>query len=452
MEKRKLVIEWGNGAARLLAVNGAVVEETGDVLLRDLSGNSLVSKIRNGKGRKKPETILLLPGTSVIERRFEFEPNGHGVQEALLEKIRQSLPVSLDEVSYGVRIQKKGRGFSGILLATPLRPLYETLKILEEAGLCPDEIFSSAYPPDQKAGISLLPREKKLERQKRALQELRRDCFFLLLFLCLAAGLGVKWHASREESRARKLRQELASLKPQVLEIEKVLSYRAMLEKQADRNRLFLRFLKEVSEKAPGETELDELLWDKNEICLRGTSLSYPGVTGISQALEGLDFLGPSRLGYARLRKKESRDYFEFEITAGFKSAEDENRRGEMTWSRAQRLLESRSRHGEAYEALKKKYRAAFETPDLMNAWSKELMAAFESNGLKVRRLEPQGSREIDGYQTLEAAVECDANLKGILALAHALASNRDGTALERIQLSKEKCEIQISRKYPYTI
>ncbi|GEM_PF-3600177 len=474
-KKRKLAVELGHEEVRMLLARGEKVERYQVFPLGGFSLAGLDSQLKNFKGRKKSEVILVIPRSSVIERQFELEPDGEELHEAFLEKIRQTMPVSLDEVSYGMKIQKKGRGISGILLATPLRSLNEMLKILNQAGIFPDEIVSSdqalfqvaqreerllptpkGVPPDLYGAalleghsiISLLPREKKIEKREKEKKRLLRDTGILFMVLLFLVFFGVSLHRYRETDHLKRLDNELARLKPEIMKLEKVISTLEIFHQYAESNLLLLRLMKEMSQSVPGEVVLEGLAWDKTGIRLRGTSPSYSGVVGTTQSLAKAGLLESPHLEYARLREKESRDFFEFEVSADRK--EENPRRGESLWAgpstqerlaKAQALLRSKYLYLKDYESFKKAAPEFFSSSDLMNDWVRELVAALESHGFKVNQLQPQGMEDKGNYKSGAVKILFAGELKGLIAFLYRFISPNSGVLAERLVISREKSQ-----------
>lgn len=470
--KAKVLIECRKEKLRVLFVRGRLVKSFEEIPLREMPREALLDRLRQIRGNAgRAACVLLLPRSSVIERKFNFGPEGRlGPEIWLKNNIREMLPLSLDELGYGAAVRKERSGYHGTLLAIPLAGLKEIFGILDDAGLSPDDIFSTDQalrwlapprnhpvrlilalaegegeallatreetlgykflrgepseiiedlnyfllesgvkpgsvlvcgsrnsaldaslgavfaglkrvdlpgdiPPalfgtavlDPGSMISLLPRERKMKKREGERKNLAREAGFLsvLLFcLCLA---GIFLHGARVDREKSRAAREFAKMRPRLEEIRKRASLLEAARRQAGSNAALLRFLKNLSREAPDKVFLNELAWEEDGLRLRGMSPSYAGVTGTIEVLAGFDFLVTPRLEYARLRKKESLDFFDFGITAG---------RKEFSPGRARAPFES-SPAGETRED---------------GDWVRRLVILLESRGLKVDALTPDDS------------------------------------------------------------
>ncbi|OGW69578.1 MAG: hypothetical protein A2036_04305 [Omnitrophica bacterium GWA2_50_21] len=561
---KKLTLEFKNETLRCLLLRGREIERFEQISTREVSADALRNKLQVFTKEKRKKVVLVLPRNLIIERRFDFETSENGDETNIFfEKLKQSLPVSLDEMSYGFNIQTGEKGVRGVLLATPLDPLRNILKNLSDAGILPDEVVSSdqgllglvrerekgtflllcagevesellviscgkltAYrsfqrddpqmeeelnyfllevgvkpeaillcglqdavlekqishifsvsaerlslpqnaPPalygaaclDGNSLISLLPKEMKVEKLKKERKSLFTDMTMIFVLLSMTVCLGLYTHKRFETERLQMITKRIAKLNPEFLKIEKTIAILQTFSLRTSENLVLLNLIKTISQDIPGEVILNEFDWNETGLRLRGTSASYSGVVGTTQALAKSDSLESAHLEYARLRKKVSHDFFEFEVSAIRKkeslkeklnlSREQSTASGiplrealrlkEEQCSKIEFFLGHKNSYFDQYESLKKESPSLSSSSDAVNDWMKEIMAKLESNGLKVGQLQPTGTEERSALKSVQIKIQFDGELKNFVAFLYPFASYVNGVLIESLAVSKDK-------------
>ncbi len=570
---RRIILEYRKEMLRMLSIKGKQIGAFEEIQLRELPREYLITKIKTFKGNeKKASCVLMLPRSSVLERRFDFEADGEADPNVRLrEKIRQTLPMSLDEMGYGVAVEKGERGYQGTVLAIPLSSLKEILEILDEAGMAPDEIVTSdqalhwlaadkevrtqlvlglseeeievlimsrerilgfkvlhgeAYeitrelnflllesgakpekvifcgnrntaleceiermfpsqcrrldipekiPPalygasllNHHPIISLLPNERKIKKKEKERKKLRMETGLICGLFLLSCLIGVSLHRVQERAQQTRLEKEYQGLRPKLVKIGRQVSLIELVRMQSRSNGTLLLLLKGLSREMPGEVILDELVGDETMVRIRGSSPSYSGVTGTSQALEKIEFLEPAHLEYARLKKKESRDFFEFEITAGRKYSQASKGKefldrllahpSQENLHRAQTLIQNKKFYEKEYESIFGTYRSGLSPGDLVNDWVRGLMSFLDSHHLKVDQLTPRGIQENNSVKRMQVSVRAKGSMENLIAALYELAASHAAVHVERIQIAPEagetstlSYEIEFARIIPH--
>lgn len=260
------------------------------------------------------------------------------------------------------------------------------MKRIDIPGGIPPAVFGAAVLPPGYM-ISLLPRERKQEKEKAERKTLARDAGLLSVLLAGLALSGIFLHGARETRERARLGREFSHLRPRLEEIGRLASLAEQARAEAASNAALVRLLRELSEEAPSEIVLNELSWDESGVRLRGESPTYAGVTRMKEILGGFKFLRDARLEYARLRKKDSRDFFDFDLAAAREAVETGRANQAL-----QRLLSSPTREslGAARELVR-----MMPPPERRGGgdWMPGLVAFIESRGVKVDELAPRESR-----------------------------------------------------------
>lgn len=549
---RRIILEYRKERLRMLSIKGKQIGAYEKISLREMPREHLITKIKTFKGKeKRASCVLMLPRSSVLERRFDFEADGEADPNVILrEKVRQTLPLSLDEMGYGVAVEKGEHGYRGTVLAIPLSSLKEILEILDEADMVPDEIVTSdqalhrlatgkeagaqlvfgmntdetevlmirrerilgfrvlhgevfeiieelnflllesgerpgkvvfcgnknttleceiermfpsqcrrvdipeKIPPalygasllNHHPVISLLPNERKIKKKEKEQKKLRMETGLIFGLFLLSCLIGVSLHQFQERSQQAHLEKEFQKLRPQLNEIGKQLALIEIVQMRSRSNGTLLLLLKGLSREVPGEVILDELVGDETMVRIRGSSPSYSGVTGTSQALEKLEFLEPPHLEYARLKKKESRDFFEFEITAGRKPSEASKgkeflerllaRPSRENLQQVKTLVQKKELYEKEYESIFGPYRSGLSPGDLVNDWVRDLMSFLDLHHLKVDQLTPRGIQESNSVKRMQVSVRAKGSMENLMAVLYDLAASHAAVHVERIQIA----------------
>jgi len=160
-----------------------------------------------------------------------------------------------------------------------------------------------------------------------------------------------------------------------------------------------------------------------------------------------MEFLEPPHLEYARLRKKESRDFFEFEITANRKLTQGTQAkeylesllhpsRGNLAQAKA--LIQNKANYEKEYELIFGAHRLDSSAGDAANQWVRELMSLFGTHHLKVERLAPQGIREAKDGNKIQVNVRAQGSMANLVAVLYQWAASHTSLHIERLQIAPE--------------
>lgn len=171
-----------------------------------------------------------------------------------------------------------------------------------------------------RAAISLLPSSQKIQNRLKIESRRTKQAALMLglfIFSCLI------FHATHWMLLSHKknlIMQESQKLSSSVLEVRKMRSdLDAIKNAQRSKVRLLI-FLKSLADRVPAAVRMKEMQIDDPSIVVQGESPSHAVLTQAVQEMEKMDGLQEVKLEHARLRKKLNQDYFEFEITARWKS------------------------------------------------------------------------------------------------------------------------------------
>lgn len=534
----RMIIRYEEDSLRVDAVRKRKISASENLGIREIPDEVLIRRLRACAARRPGSVVLVLPRKMLIERRFDL-PGGDAEmnQGSLMERIRHSLPVGLDELAFGVAFKEQKRGACGTLLAVPLKNIDALLSLLDTAGLSPDEIISSdqalmgliggekdsvllmnegletvdlilaeqgfiqAVKTLERSGgeiqreieffllesgarpgkflsvrdsdygmeavlfgaccldlsrvISLLPQKRKLEkREKLRRKDVRESAAWLLFALALLAG-GVMAHRFKQETFAREWRLEYERLKPALREIQTGLDVAAELWRRQEANREVLESLRALSLAIPSGVVLEELVWKNGEIRLRGTSASYAGVSAAVKAAEEAGRF-TAHLDYARVRKRESREFFEFSLTV--ERGLEKNNAGlpdlcSMGLAMARQAILDKKKLLAEYLDFQGQRTLVTGDAAVLNEWAGSLMSLCGRHALKIGKLEPLGKSSPGKYTACVIRLSCRGGLKDIAAFLYGAASSRDGVAVEEMRLlaSREMknsltCEMLLSK------
>ena len=151
------------------------------------------------------------------------------------------------------------------------------------------------------------------------------------------------------------------------------------------------------------------------------------------------------------LEKKESRDFFEFEITAGRKPSEASKGKGfldrllarpsQENLQQVKTLVKKKELYEKEYESIFGTYRSDLSTGDLINDWMRELMSSLDSHHLKVDQLTPRGIQENNSVKRIQVSVRAKGSMENLIAVLYELAAFHAAVYVERIQIAPEAGE-----------
>lgn len=533
----RLIVRYEEDRLFVDAVKKGKISVSENFSIRETPDEVLIRRLRACAVRPRGAVVLVLPRKMLIERRFDL-PDGEEISpDLLMNRVRQSLPVGLDELAFGIAFKKQKDGTGGALLAVPLKNINALLNLLDRAGLPPDEVISSdqallgliagekgsvllthegpetvdlilaeggliqAAKTLEKSGgevrqeidffllesgaspgkflsfrdsdcgmsavlygaccldlsrvISLLPRERKLRKwKKKRAQGLRESAAWLLLAIAILAG-GVMAHRFRQDAWAQEWRLEYERFKPSLLEIQTGLSAMAELRRRQKANRELLESLRTLSLAIPPEVVLDELAWNDGGIRFRGISASYAGVSAAVKAAEETGHFA-AHLDYARVRKKEAREFFEFSLTVDQireKNSAGLPDLGSMGLGMARQAVRDKKILLAEYLDFQRQRPLVTGDAAFLNEWAGSLMVLCERYGLKIAKLEPLGNSSSGKYGARVLRLSCRGELNGITAFLYEAASVCDGVAVEEMRLLVPRemknsliCEMLLSR------
>ena len=562
----RLIVRYEEDRLLVDAVRKGKISVWENFSVREIPDEVLIRRLQACAARPPASVVLVLPRKMLIERRFELPGSDAEMnQDLLMNRVRQSLPVGLDELAFGITVKKQKSGVCGTLLAVPLKNIDALLTLLDSAGLSPDEIISSDqalmgliagekgsvllmhegletvdlilaenglikavktlekhgneirqeidffllesgcrpeklfFAGDSDSGmvklpgqklrlpqglpaalygascldlsrvISLLPEDRKVRKQAQMQKKLRRGLVGWILLAIALLTAGVAAHRLRPVTWAEQWRLEYEELKPTLLEIQTGLGVQDELRRRQMGNREALECLRVLSLHIPAGVVLEELVWSSGEIRLRGASVTYAGVSAAVQAAEEAVH-SAAYLDYARVRKKESREFFEFSLTARRDKespgpdnpelcsilrqvrAEDWRAQG-LRLAAARQTVDNKKRLLADYTDFQKK---RFSVPGeiiFLNEWVSALMAFSERHGLKISKLEPLGKSSSDRYPACAIRLSCGGGLKDMIAFLYSVASSGDGVAVDEIRLFPKRevknwmtCEMLLSK------
>jgi len=167
--------------------------------------------------------------------------------------------------------------------------------------------------------VSLLPRQKKIEKQ---LQERKRTWIETgIAFGCLVSVMFMAFsvHTMWEGHQLRKLEAKIEALAPIVSKVRKIKADLMMIQESQQSKEQILQLLQDLSFKIPSGIQLTEMRVDAGEFVFQGHSPTHGVLSETVRVLEGIEALQDVKLERTRLRKRLNQDYFEFEVMAKWK-------------------------------------------------------------------------------------------------------------------------------------
>ncbi|GEM_PF-3089691 len=313
----------------------------------------------------------------------------------------------------------------------------------------PEEGFPSLYGAswvNSHQPLSLLPPQHKIRNRKLEVVRMTKELAAVCCFIPLTIFGGWMLHHKLCTAYLEKMESEIKPLRSAQNKLARAIN---VLEFFRDKNQshwVFLDFLRQLSAEIPRQVTLNEIGFDGSGFKVKGNSRSYSGIAETVQLLNKTGFFETCHLGYARLRKKESKEFFEFVVECESKPGprkDDLPRDVSMRKKSGSFASRIRMKKGERYrlrnfEKVKPLYLAAYEKvfqvyprfknqEDFLSDYVRELGSRFESHQLRVLKIEPQGIVTMgvgkEALKEMKAAVQLEGDMKGLLAFLYEMAS-----------------------------
>ncbi len=166
---------------------------------------------------------------------------------------------------------------------------------------------------------SLLPAAQKVSKWVKKQKTLLRNSSAAFLLFTASFGLVLTAHLAFLNAKESKLARQNHKLAPEALKIKEMARTLQKIEEARSSKQRPLDLLKELAQNSSPSISFREFQSDEGTVVIRGESSSNLVLNQTVEMIERTPFLKDARLEHTRSRKRLNQDFFEFEITAGWK-------------------------------------------------------------------------------------------------------------------------------------
>jgi len=305
--------------------------------------------------------------------------------------------------------------------------------------------------------ISLLSNARKA-RHAQSQRVRRRKCLSGLVALWLVIVLGgVLAHAATQAAALERVLQQRDAIDQPW---SATLRWHTQRQQQAAlraSGRRVLDTLLHISQVSPKEVTLEEFSFEKDKIYLRGESPSHGSITALLLAVKQSPDIEDGRLEYARLRKEQGREHFQFRIrlhclsqshaltleTILYNAMDESFARNNLQLQQIQlaamqALIADSERHFPR-TPHDRSTRVPHASSDLEGDWLRELDGMLRAHALSIEKMQPAPTSDAsEGHIAAPIMVSAMGASDDVLAFLHA-ALQRPMVSLSRLRLYRQE-------------
>ncbi len=288
LRDQRIIIEPRNGTAQLFEAQGGEQHSLGEIdMLAPEALQTMLASLRRGQHR----TVVRLPAGQILKRSVAFPAQ---VRDNLAQVVRYEIdrlsPFQADQVFFDFRLMGTAVGPGKIAVELALcqrEKARDWLHRLRDAGAPADVLtWEGAWPK-----ANLLPPDER-PRRRRSILGLSSFLLLLVLLLGAAALITPLWQKNQIRTALAAQVQDLKTKAEKVYQARDALERArkgsvAVLQQKADQA-LVIDLLRELTERLPDDTWVQNLDFQDGEVQIRGESAQATALIGLLEKAPGI--------------------------------------------------------------------------------------------------------------------------------------------------------------------